>query len=68
MKILVSIISLIAFLLVALPAPLHKFGFLDLGTAMTGFRFGLFVGIAALVLLLSKLYSNVKRSALLAQQ
>lgn len=51
MKILVSIISLIAFLLVALPAPLHKFGFLDFGTAMTGFRFGLFVGIAALVLL-----------------
>lgn len=51
MKILVSIISLIAFLLVALPAPLYKFGLLDLGTAMTGLRFGLIVGIAALVLL-----------------
>ncbi|WP_440455162.1 DUF1499 domain-containing protein [Psychrobacter sp. ASPA161_9] len=51
MKILVSIVSLIAFLLVALPGPLYKFGLLDLGTAFTGFKFGVFAGIAALVLL-----------------
>ncbi|MBF0659723.1 DUF1499 domain-containing protein [Psychrobacter sp. NG25] len=51
MKVLVSIISLIAFLLVALPAPLYRFGVVELGTAFTGFKFGLVVGIAALVLL-----------------
>ncbi|WP_299188834.1 DUF1499 domain-containing protein [uncultured Psychrobacter sp.] len=51
MKILVSLVSLIAFLLVALPGPLYKFGILDLGTAFAGFKFGMFAGIAALILL-----------------
>ena len=51
MKVLVSLISLIAFLLVALPGPLYKFGVVDLGTAFTGFKFGVFAGIAALILL-----------------
>lgn len=51
MKVLVSLVSLIAFLLVALSGPLYKFGILDLGTAFTGFKFGVFAGIAALVLL-----------------
>jgi len=51
MKVLVSMISLIAFLLVALPAPLYRFGIVELGTAFTGFKFGLVVGIVALVLL-----------------
>ena len=51
MKLIVSLVSLIAFLLVALPGPLYKFGILDLGTAFTGFKFGVFAGIAALVLL-----------------
>lgn len=51
MKIIVSLVSLIAFLLVALPGPLYKFGILDLGTAFAGFKFGMFAGIAALILL-----------------
>ncbi len=51
MKVLVSLVSLIAFLLVALSGPLYKFGIFDLGTAFTGFKFGVFAGIAALVLL-----------------
>ena len=51
MKILVSLISLIAFLLVALPGPLYKYGLVDLSTAFTGFKFGVFAGIAALILL-----------------
>ena len=51
MKVLVSMISLLAFLLVALPAPLYRFGVVELGTAFAGFKFGLVVGIAALVLL-----------------
>ena len=46
-----SLVSLSAFLLVALPGPLYKYGVVDLGTAFTGFKFGVFAGIAALILL-----------------
>ncbi|WP_201629573.1 DUF1499 domain-containing protein [Psychrobacter maritimus] len=51
MKVLVSLVSLSAFLLVALPGPLYKYGVVDLGTAFMGFKFGVFAGIAALILL-----------------
>lgn len=51
MKIFVGLISLIAVLLVALAGPLYKFGVIDLATAFTGFKFGVFAGIAALILL-----------------
>ncbi|MGP5203792.1 DUF1499 domain-containing protein [Psychrobacter aquimaris] len=51
MKILVGLISLISILLVALAGPLYKFGLVDLATAFAGFKFGIFAGIAALVLL-----------------
>ena len=51
MKVLVSLVSLSAFLLVALPGPLYKYGVVDLGTAFTAFKFGVFAGIAALILL-----------------
>lgn len=51
MKVLVSLVSLSAFLLVALPGPLYKYGVVDLGTAFTGFKFGVSAGIAALILL-----------------
>ncbi|MGM8911081.1 DUF1499 domain-containing protein [Psychrobacter sp. 1U1] len=51
MKIIVSLVSLIAFSLVALPGPLYKYGVVDLGTAFAGFKFGMFAGIAALILL-----------------
>lgn len=52
MKVLVSLVSLSAFLLVALPGPLYKYGVVDLGTAFTGFKLGVFAGIATLILLL----------------
>ncbi len=52
MKVLVSLVSLIAFLMVVLPGPLYKFGVVELGTAFAGFRIGVYVGGAALVLLL----------------
>ncbi|MBH0055849.1 DUF1499 domain-containing protein [Pseudoalteromonas sp. SWXJZ94C] len=52
MKILVSLVSLIAFLLVLLPGPLYKFGVVELGTAFAGFKFGVYAGGAALLLLL----------------
>lgn len=51
MKALVILISVIAFLLVALPGPLYKYGMVDLGTIFTGLKFGVFAGIAALILL-----------------
>lgn len=51
MKILVVLISFIAFLLVALSGPLHRFGIINLGMAFTVFKYGVYVGIAALVLL-----------------
>lgn len=51
MKILVSLVSLIALLLVVLPGPLYKFGIMDLGTAFTGLKFGVYAGVAALILL-----------------
>ncbi|MBH0080048.1 MULTISPECIES: DUF1499 domain-containing protein [unclassified Pseudoalteromonas] len=52
MKILVSLVSLISFLLVILPGPLYKFGIVELGVAFTGFKFGVYAGGAALVLLI----------------
>lgn len=55
MKVLVSLVSLIAFLLVALPGPLYRYGVVDLGTAFTGFKFGVFAGITALILLVSQM-------------
>ncbi|WP_379543293.1 DUF1499 domain-containing protein [Psychrobacter sp. R86515] len=51
MKMIVGLMSVIAALLVALAGPLYKFGVVELGTAFTGFKFGLLAGIAALVLL-----------------
>ena len=51
MKMIVGLMSVTAILLVALAGPLYKFGVVELGTAFTGFKFGLFAGIAALVLL-----------------
>ena len=51
MKVLVSLVSLSAFLLVALPGPLYKYGVVDLGTAVTGVKFGGFAGIGTLILL-----------------
>jgi len=55
MKIFVGLISLIAVLLVALAGPLYKFGMIELATAFAGFKFGVFVGIAALILLVIQL-------------
>jgi len=52
MKVLVSLVSLIAFLLVILPGPLYKFGIVELETAFAGFKFGVYAGGAALVLLI----------------
>ncbi|WP_367105044.1 DUF1499 domain-containing protein [uncultured Psychrobacter sp.] len=52
MKVLVSLVSFIALLLVLLPGPLYRFGIAELSTAFMLFRFGLYAGVLALVLLL----------------
>jgi uncharacterized protein (DUF1499 family) len=62
MKTLVSLISLLAFLLVVLPGPLYQYGLLELASAFTALRYGVYVGIAALVLLL--IYIIVKRKTI----
>lgn len=49
---LLGIVSFIAVLLVALPGPLYKYNIVELGTAFTVLRYGVYVGIAALLLLL----------------
>lgn len=59
MKILVILVSLLALLLVTLSGPLHRFGVIDLGTAFVGFKYGVYVGIAALVLLALLFVSQV---------
>ena len=51
MKIFVGLLSVIAVLLIALVGPLYKFGLIELGTVFSGFKFGMFAGIAALALL-----------------
>lgn len=51
MKIVVSLISVIAFLLVLLPGPLYKFGIVDLGSAFVGFTFSMLAGGIALIML-----------------
>lgn len=51
MKTLVNFVSLIAFLLVVLTGPLYKYDIIELGTVFTGFKYGIFTAIAALVLL-----------------
>lgn len=50
-KVVVILISLAALLLVALSAPMHKFGFIGLGASFMGFKYGVYTGIAALVIL-----------------
>ncbi|CAM3923084.1 MULTISPECIES: DUF1499 domain-containing protein [Pseudoalteromonas] len=51
MKALVSFVCALAILLVVLPGPLYKWHILDLSTAFTGIRFGVYAGVAGLVLL-----------------
>ena len=56
MNIVVILISIVAFLLMTLSAPLHKFGVIDLGAAFVGLKYGVYAGalaFAALVLLVA---------------
>ncbi|MFT6896831.1 MAG: hypothetical protein ACJA13_001235 [Paraglaciecola sp.] len=66
MKFLVSLLSLLAILLVALPGQLYKSGILELGSAFGALRWGVYVGGAALVLILIQLIFMRKSTAWLS--
>ena len=51
-KAAVILISFAALLLVALSAPLHRFGIIDLGTSFIGFKYSVYTGITALFILI----------------
>ena len=51
-KAAIILISLAALSLVALSAPLHKYGVIDLGASFMGFKYGVYTGIAALFILI----------------
>ena len=52
MKKLVVLAAVVAFLMVVLPGPLYKFGLVDLGPAFISLRSGVYVGGAAVLLLI----------------
>jgi len=54
MKKIVSLASAVAILLVVLPGPLYKLDMLELSPAFTSIRYGVFVGVAAIVLLIAQ--------------
>ncbi|MCB5225825.1 DUF1499 domain-containing protein [Alishewanella sp. 16-MA] len=62
MNILVILVSFVAFLMVVLPGLLYKYGLFALSTAFAGLRYGVYVGGAALVLLLVYLVLKRKNS------
>ncbi|MFQ3235995.1 MAG: hypothetical protein ACI9C4_001559 [Paraglaciecola sp.] len=66
MKFLVSLLSLLAILLVTLPGPLYKFSIVELGSAFSAIRWGVYVGVAAIVLILIQLIFMRKTMTLLS--
>lgn len=52
MKALIALTSIVGFLMVTLPGPLYQYAGVSLGTAFTSLRFGVYVGGAALVLII----------------
>lgn len=52
MKALIALTSIIGFLMVVLPGPLYQYAGVDLGTAFTSLRYGVYVGGAAIILII----------------
>ena len=52
MRAIIALLSIVSFLMVVLPGPLYQFLGLDLGLAFTSIRYGVFVGGAALILII----------------
>lgn len=60
MKALIAITSIVGFLMVVLPGPLYQYAGVNLGTAFTSLRFGVYVGGAALILIILQVLINRK--------
>ncbi len=60
MKVLIALASIVGFLMVVLPGPLYQFAGVSLGTAFTSLRFGVYVGGAALILIVLNVLLNRK--------
>lgn len=62
MKVLIALASIVGFLMVVLPGPLYQFAGVSLGTAFTSLRFGVYVGGAALILIILNVLLNRKNT------
>jgi uncharacterized protein (DUF1499 family) len=60
LKVLIALASIVGFLMVVLPGPLYQFAGVSLGTAFTSLRFGVYVGGAALILIILQVLINRK--------
>lgn len=60
MKVLIALASIVGFLMVVLPGPLYQFAGVSLGTAFTSLRFGVYVGGAAIILIVLNVLLNRK--------
>ncbi|MBU3023875.1 DUF1499 domain-containing protein [Aestuariibacter sp. A3R04] len=60
MKALIALASIVGFLMVVLPGPLYQFADVNLSTAFTSLRFGVYVGGASLILIVLHLLINRK--------
>ena len=66
MKILVVLVSVLAFLLVALAGPLYKFNIVELGTAFSSFKYGVILAVIALILLIIQVICKRKTVSMLS--
>ncbi len=66
MKILVVLVSVLAFLLVALAGPLYKFNIVELGTAFSSFKYGVILAVIALILLIIQVIFKRKTVSMLS--
>ena len=66
MKILVVLVSVLAFLLVALAGPLYKFDIVALGTAFSSFKYGVILAVVALILLIIQVIFKRKTVSMLS--
>ncbi|WP_338519752.1 DUF1499 domain-containing protein [Alteromonas gracilis] len=60
MKVLIALASIVGFLMVVLPGPLYQYAGVSLSTAFTSLRFGVYVGGAAIVLIILQVLINRK--------
>lgn len=60
MKALIALTSIVSFLMVTLPGPLYQFAGVNLSTAFTSLRFGVYVGGAAIILIIIQVLINRK--------